>query len=202
MNKTTITIVAATPTEVKGMLLKHLHDIEEYPSTVETDDQLLKRGAKGIVWHTEMNIIPEDTPQWRSINREVGEHVASVISDRAEVRAAYNRDGHISLFVSVAGTYNQILPDSYGEANPEGVYYSLADAMADLTTYLIDCYINQETRKICIWPDRDWCEWEDLEVYSKELGKSDDFFTVDVNLDIDDEKLDQLINDGLYDQGR
>lgn len=54
-----------------------------------------------------------------------------------------------------------------------------------------------ETRKICIWPNRDWCDWDELEEYGS--NKSDDFYTVDVSTDIDDELLDQLINEGKYD---
>jgi hypothetical protein len=57
-----------------------------------------------------------------------------------------------------------------------------------------------ETRTIYIWPNRDWCTDEDLEEYGR--NKSDDYYSVEVSLDIDDEKLDQLIADGMYDQGR
>lgn len=148
MYKTTITIVADSPAEVGHFLIFNIEKIEEYTSTVETAEQLLKRGTKGIVWHTEMNIISEDTPQ----------------RSRQLMAALEN------------SSLGQRLMEIHQSQQSE------------------------ETRTICIWPDHCWCEWEDQEAYG--AGKSDDFYTVEVSLDIDDEKLDQLIADGMYDQGR
>ncbi len=79
-----------------------------------------------------------------------------------------------------------------------GELVSMVKTLADITKAVEALKPSKNTRKICIWPNRDWCDWDELEDYGR--NKSDDFYTVDVSLDIDDEKLDQMISEGLYDQ--
>lgn len=94
--------------------------------------------------------------------------------------------------------YRSVGVDPHLEHEEDVVLFGQSISEPDLSDYWMLSIEPLETRKICIWPNRDWCDWDDYEEYAS--NKSDDYFTVDVSLDIDDEKLDQLIGEGMYDQ--
>jgi hypothetical protein len=124
-----------------------------------------------------------------------------------DVRTKINQwhDNRMKSLERLADGEGESVQEVYGEGESRSTVINHLNLRYDQLMDYADRLYNEdtdETRKICIWPDRDWCEWEDLETYMGALGKSDDFHTVDVSLDIDDEKLDQLISEGLYDQGR
>lgn len=71
----------------------------------------------------------------KTIKREVGRHVASVVATKREIRVAHSRSGY-TLLVEKEGAFTQILPESFGEDNPEGLYTNLQDAFMDLNNLL------------------------------------------------------------------
>lgn len=46
-----------------------------------------------------------------------------------------------------------------------------------------------DTRRVCVWPNDDYCELDDLTEYQRELGLSDDYYVMDVPADADDDEV-------------
>lgn len=119
-----------------------------------------------------------------------------------DVRTKVNQwhDNRMKSLERLADGEGESIQEVYGEGESRSTVINHLNLRYDQLMDYADRLYNEdtdETRKICIWPNRDWCAWEELESYGR--NKSDDYHTVDVSLDIDDEKLDQLISEGVYD---
>lgn len=72
--------------------------------------------------------LPEGFNPGRSLPREYGEHVASMVQDRAEVRLLHGRDGVILTIQHEGSNWIQLLPDHAGEDNPRGLFFNENEA--------------------------------------------------------------------------